>query len=204
MRKCRWGKIAVSTMLLVMNLTACGKTNNEVLETNATEAVEVQEESTVSVENELMMAETVNVEEETTEEESIESVVYEGIDMESTLPWREWIKTLDDIITEPKFVIVNDTTNKKIILENGQKITFESTDILVLYYPRDREIYSGMLEKKRGGAFVEPFLDNTMDENLRWYFDLSGSIQKEDEIDIEVENEVDGENIKTYATLIIK
>lgn len=43
-----------------------------------------------------------------------------------------------------------------------------------------------------------------MDENLRWYFDLSGSIQKEDEIDIEVENEVDGENIKTYATLIIK
>ena len=187
-----------------MNLTACGKTNNEILETNVTEAVEVQEESMVSGVNESMMAETVNTAEETTEEESIEPVVYEGIDMESTLPWREWIKTLDDIITEPKFVIVNDTTNKKIILENGQKIAFESTDILVLYYPRDREIYSGTLEKKRGGAFEEPFLHNTMDENLRWYFDLSGSIQKEDEIDIEVENEVDGENIKPYATLIIK
>ena len=36
--------------------------------------------------------------------------------MESTLPGVEWIKTFDGVIEEPKMVIFNDETNKKVIV----------------------------------------------------------------------------------------
>ena len=62
--------------------------------------------------------------------------------MDSTLPGLEWIETFNGVIDEPKLVIFNDDTNKKIILENGQKIDFSDGDNLLLYMPpTGKEIY---------------------------------------------------------------
>ena len=76
---------------------------------------------------------------EPTEEPTPEPVVYEGIDMESTLPGADWLDTFDGIINEPKLVIFNDETNRKVIVENGQKIDFSDTDALVIYIPKGKE-----------------------------------------------------------------
>ena len=60
--------------------------------------------------------------------------------MESTLPGAEWIATFNGIITEPKFVIFNDDTNKKVIVENGQEVEFDDTDVFAIFFPVEREI----------------------------------------------------------------
>lgn len=60
---------------------------------------------------------------------------YEGIDMESTLPGMEWMETFHDIINEPVFVVYNDTTNKKIIVENGKSVELAEDDVLAIFEP---------------------------------------------------------------------
>ena len=78
----------------------------------------------------------VTVEETThepTEEPMPEPIVYEGIDMESTLPAGEWVNTFFGIINEPKFVVTNSETKKKVIVEEGQKVTLEQGDVLGVY-----------------------------------------------------------------------
>ena len=75
-----------------------------------------------------------------------EGVVYEGIDMESTLPGLEWIATFDGIITEHKFAIFNDETNKKVIVENGQEVEFCDTDVFAVFFPLEKSIVGAPLD----------------------------------------------------------
>ena len=66
--------------------------------------------------------------------------------MESTLSGVDWIKTFDGIITEPKLVVFNDTTNKKIILEEFQEVEFADDDTLAVYIPEnDGEVTNYLL-----------------------------------------------------------
>ena len=143
----------IMLMLAAGMLTACS--NNKTEETTAVEGTEqveepAQDDATVTEqdqENEdIAASENVDgskaVESGVTEETETQSVVYEGIDMESTLPGLEWIESFNGVIEEPKLVIFNDDTNKKIILENGQKIDFSEGDNLLLYMPpTGKEIY---------------------------------------------------------------
>ena len=92
---------------------------------------------------------TAESETETIAEVESEPIVYEGIDMESTLPGVEWIETFVGIIDEPKFVVFNDGTNKKVIVEDGQKVSFERTDTIAVYLP------DGVSYSKAGGGLVE-------------------------------------------------
>lgn len=62
-------------------------------------------------------------------------VVYEGIDMDSSLPGEEWIETFHGIIDEPKIVIFNDDTGRKTIVENGDTVVFNKSDTFGLYLP---------------------------------------------------------------------
>lgn len=71
--------------------------------------------------------------EATPEPAGTEAVVYEGIDMESTLPGLEWIATFEGVIDEPKIVVFNDVTNKKVIVENGGTVEFAADDTLAIY-----------------------------------------------------------------------
>lgn len=84
--------LAVMVMLMATLLTACSF--DRTTDTSATEA-------------------TTNIEAAKEAEPTQEPVVYEGIDMESTLPGMEWIETFNGVIDEPKMVIFNDETNKK-------------------------------------------------------------------------------------------
>lgn len=107
--------------------------------TEATETVISETESLVSSNEE-----TEEAEPETTEETQTDP--YAGIDMESTLSGVDWIKTFDGIITEPKLVVFNDTTNKKIILEEFQEVEFADDDTLAVYIPEnDGEVTNYLL-----------------------------------------------------------
>lgn len=131
-------------------------------------------------------------------EETSEEVVYEGIDMESTLPGLEWIATFDGIITEPKFVIFNDETNKKVIVENGQEVEFCDTDVFAVFTPLGRKISANNLEDNL------TFTHNSSEKNILYYDDLFPTIKDGDKIEIKKEFEVDGEPLVLTTTLVIK
>jgi len=134
--------LAVLISLLMVTLTACGSeaTVEEAKDSQiviAEEAV-VEEEATVEVAEPEPTPEAVPEPTvvETVEPTTEEAPVYEGIDMESTLPGEEWIKTFDGIITVPKVVILNDETGRKQIVEDGDVITINpDTDYIAIYLP---------------------------------------------------------------------
>ena len=109
------------------------------------EAVDGETEKGTAVETEKATEEDAAETADGTEGTS-EGVVYEGIDMESTLPGLEWIATFDGIITEPKFVIFNDKTNKKVIVENGQEVEFCDTDVFAIFFPLEKSIVGAPLD----------------------------------------------------------
>lgn len=131
-------------------------------------------------------------------EETSEGVVYEGIDMESTLPGLEWIATFDGIITEPKFVIFNDKTNKKVIVENGQEVEFCDTDVFAIFFPLEKSIVGAPLDDNM------TFCQNSTAKNIQYYDDLFPTIKNGDKIVINQKLEVDGEPLVLTTTLVIK
>ena len=130
-------------------------------------------------------------------EETSERVVYEGIDMESTLPGLEWIATFDGIITEPKFVIFNDKTNKKVIVENGQEVEFCDTDVFAIFFPLEKSIVGAPLDDNM------TFCQNSTEKNIQYYDDLFPTIKNGDKIVINQKLEVDGEPLVLTTTLVI-
>ena len=189
--------LAVMVMLMATLLTACGS-NKAAAPSNDAEATKVETAQAEETEP----AETTEVEEvaeaEPTAEPTPEPVVYEGIDMESTLPGAEWINTFDGIIEEPKFVIFNDETNKKVILENGQEAEISSADTFAIYYPLNKEIVTDIFMD--GGLFKNG--SNTA--NVYFYYDLSKKYKEGDKVEISRKIEVDGEEVELKATLVIK
>ena len=123
--------LVVTIMLMAALLTACS--SGQVTETPAKEETTKAEvtEETAEVEQEEEVATP-----EPTEEPAPEPVVYEGIDMESTLPGEQWVASFDGIIDEPKLVVFNDETNKKVILEEGQEVDFAPEDMMAIYVPK--------------------------------------------------------------------
>ena len=131
--------LVVLIMLMATLLTACS--NQSAAAPAKEEATEVKED-TAEVEQVKEVAEPEPTAEPTPEPTSEPEVSkYEGIDMESTLPGIEWLDTFDGIINEPKLVVFNDDTNKKVIVENGDTIEFSSTDTMATYVPADKESY---------------------------------------------------------------
>ena len=131
--------LAVLVMLMAMLLTACSSGKTDVApaseETSAAEA----DKETEQVKEEAAEPEpTAEPTSEPTPEPTPEAVVYEGIDMESTLPGLEWMATFDEIVNEPLIVVYNDDTNKKVIVNEGDEVEFSrSNDVLALYTPNN-------------------------------------------------------------------
>ena len=113
--------LVVLVMLMAMLLTACSSGKTDVApaseETSAAEA----DKETEQVKEEAAEPEPTA---EPTPEPTPEAVVYEGIDMESTLPGLEWMATFDEIVNEPLIVVYNDDTNKKVIVNEGDEVEF--------------------------------------------------------------------------------
>lgn len=130
--------LVVMIMLMATLLTACS--SGQATETPAKEETTKAEvtEETAEVEQAEEVA-TPEPTEEPTPEPEVEDSKYPGIDMESTLPGIEWLDTFDGIITEPKLVVFNDETNKKVIVEDGNTVEFSKSDTLAIYIPKDKE-----------------------------------------------------------------
>lgn len=187
--------VTIMIMFMAMLLTACGSSKEvaPASEAETTEAENVKEEVTEPAESaEPEVVEEV-VETEPTAEPTPEPVVYEGIDMESTLSGEEWIATFDGIITEPKLVVFNDETNKKVIVENGQEVDFESTDKLSIYVPKGED---SKVVKKDRNTF-------TLVEG-RTLSRLSGRYKPGDTAITKNVVEYNGEEIELTATLNVK
>lgn len=147
--KKRLATLMVAGTMTMSLLTACSSkqetaapANNETTKAEATEetptAEQVEEEVAESAPTTEPESTTEEVAEEPESEPETEAVVYEGIDMESTLPGIEWMDTFDGIIHEPKMVVFNDETNKKVIVENEDIVEFSLTDTMAIYIPSDR------------------------------------------------------------------
>ena len=190
------------SMMLTIFLSACGSDQaaTPISEEEITEVVSDLEETTEPAEGE--STEVTEPEEsaeiETAPETESEQVVYEGIDMESTLPGAEWIATFNGIITEPKFVIFNDDTNKKVIVENGQEVEFDDTDVFAIFFPLEKEIVRAELDDNL------TFKSNSVKKNVRYYDNISARIKDGDKVEIKQRLEVDGEEETLTVTLVIK
>ena len=166
--------LVVMIMLMATLLTACS--SGQATETPAKEETTKAEvtEETAEVEQAEEVA-TPEPTEEPTPEPVVEDSKYPGIDMESTLPGLEWLDTFDGIITEPKLVIFNDETNKKVIVEEGERVEFSLTDTLAVYVPTDNETsiqssrssdYFQNVENVGKYQIANKFLDNYTTGNI--------------------------------------
>ena len=189
--------LAVMVMLMATLLTACGSSKAADTSTKEdTTTVEVTKEAEPTEAEEV--AEVEPAVEEPTAESTPEPVVYEGIDMESTLPGAEWIETFDGVIDEPKMVIFNDQTNKKVIVENGQEVEFTDTDTLAIFRPKEKECVASSLEDN----FT--FRKNSVGKNVKFYYDPTASLNNGDKVNVTQRLEIDKEEIVLTATLVFK
>lgn len=156
--------LSVSFLLtLLLSLTACS--SSPIVDTTQTTATTEENspdgniaEANSEIATDIVLAENgSDKSEEITLEETTEviskPVVYEGIDMESTLSGVEWMENFVGIIDEPKFVVFNDETNKKLIIEDGQIISFEKTDTIAVYLPEGYRYMSS------GGGLADQGMD---------------------------------------------
>ena len=130
--------LAVLVMLMAMLLTACSSSKTDAAPASEeTSAAEADKEAELAEQAKEEAAEPEPTA-EPTPEPTPEAVVYEGIDMESTLPGLEWMATFDEIVNEPLIVVYNDDTNKKVIVKEGDEVEFSrSSDVLALYTPNN-------------------------------------------------------------------
>lgn len=195
------GVSAAMVLTLMTVFTGCGSAQatgtdveQETIET--TDITDTKEEITEPgeiIESE-MSEETV--EPEVTEEPAMEAVVYEGINMDSTLPGAEWVATFEGIIDEPKLVVFNDETNKKVILENDQEVDFSLTDKIVIYIPQG---HNGGYIKNKGFIFSSNMNYNS---SGRTVLDNLGSKYKVgDQVPLEVLLTYDDADLTLRATL---
>lgn len=202
------GVSAAMVLTLMTVLTACGSAQatgtdveQETIET--TDITDTKEEITDTKEEitepgeitESEMSEET-VEPEVTEEPAMEAVVYEGINMDSTLPGAEWVATFEGIIDEPKLVVFNDETNKKVILENEQEVDFSLTDKIVIYIPQG---HNGGYIKNKGLIFSS---NRNYNSSGRTVLDNLGSKYKVgDQVPLEVLLTYDDADLTLRATL---
>lgn len=195
------GVSAAMALTLMTVLTACGSAQatgtdveQETIET--TDITDTKEEITEQGEvTESEMPEET-VEPEVTEEPAMEAVVYEGINMDSTLPGAEWVATFEGIIDEPKLVVFNDETNKKVILENEQEVDFSLTDKIAIYIPSG---HKGGYVKNKGLIFSANRNYNSSGYTV--LEDLSSSKKVGDQVPLEVLLTYDDADMTLRATL---
>lgn len=185
--------VLVVFVMLATLLTACS--SRETTETSAKEETtkaEVTEETPAveQVEEEVATPEP-------TEEPTPEPVVYEGIDMESTLPGEQWVAFFYGIIDEPKLVVFNDETNKKVIIEEGQEVDFAPADKVAIYIPNEHE---GYYVRNKNYMLLQSYF-NYNSSGITVLDTLASNKKVGDSVPLEVEIEYDGADMTLSATL---
>lgn len=156
--------LMVTLLLLSTILSACSSSAAEPIKKEETAKVEQPAKEVVEeVKEEEPAAEPEATPEptpETVNEQSGETSLYDGIDMESTLPGTEWILGFKGIIAEPKLVIFNDETNKKVIVEEGEEVEFALDDTLAVYLPEGAMLKSYDINTFTHSTVSNPPLQN--------------------------------------------
>lgn len=170
--------VLVVFVMLATLLTACS--SGETTETSAKEETtktEVTEKTTEAEQTEEVA--TPEPTEEATPEPETEDSKYPGIDMESTLPGKEWVETFEGVVEEPLLVVFNDETNKKAIIEDGEKVKYEEGDTFGVFVPKTTMLVScicSRVEKVNEFdhtgcyneiVFQENLIEKLKEENLR-------------------------------------
>lgn len=119
------------TGMLAMLCMGCGKKEETEHSANTNE-IAVEE----SVEVQEPAKEETIVEEELTEEVATEEEQVE--DDTANLSDEEWLKSLD--LQTGTYLIFNDTTGERKVLEDGQEYKMSETDVLAFWWPLDWEI----------------------------------------------------------------
>ena len=132
MRKNTLALLAVMVMIIANLLTACSSSTSQPANAEK-ETTQVKEETT-----EVKEVAEVEPTAEPTPEPTLEPTPVPTPDTESTLPGVEWIQTFNGMIDEPKLVVFNDETNKKIILEDMQEVEFTDDDTFAVYIPNGK------------------------------------------------------------------
>ena len=146
----------ISILVMINYLTACSSNSERDYSTSESSITVVSTETTKKYEPILTVSPSPIVKPTEEPSPSPEPIMYEGVDMESTLPGEEWVRSLETVITEPKLVIFNDKTNKKVIVENGQEVEFATDDILAIHSPGDTIYVMSDYDNfiNRGGTLV--------------------------------------------------
>ncbi len=136
--------LTLITVFSMFCLVACGgeKTSDTNAGGNATDKATVTEApaSEPASDNTSTSTDEINEtpapEEATPEPTEKPTVVYEGIDMDSTLSGQEWLETFIGVIDEPKIVVFNDNTGKKVIVEQEGEVTINpEEDAMAIFLP---------------------------------------------------------------------
>lgn len=147
--KNRFIMLMIGSMLSVCCLNGCGK--------EAQESAEPQEE--VMVEESVAVQQSVEEEKTAVEESTEEAIVEEELSDE------EWFESLN--LTDARFMIFNDITGERKLLENGQQYTLLEGDELAFWFPIDEifvELNPSILYNDIESKFTCVFIDLNYDQ----------------------------------------
>lgn len=210
-------------LTVIFSLTACSSgQEKEINVENTTISMESLSEAIVEEpETSTITDITIESESEVTPTDNTlklsKPVVYEGIDYESDLPGVEWFDSFVGIIDEPKMVILNDNTNKKMIVENGATVEFAMDDLFAIWVPDKTKGVSYNIDDlfscKGLPEYYEEkyFLDNPeyfifKDWGCYFAYDIFPPTHKSGDI-VDIKNTLtydDGSTIELTATLVLK
>lgn len=155
--------LLLALLMAATTLIGCSSTAAEpAKETKSEETTVAVKEETVEVAEVKEAEPTPEPTPEPTVEPTPEPIPEENttIDMNSTLPGKDWLKTFKGIVEEPVFVVFNDETNKKVMVENGQEVSFGDGDFLALYKPNKEtisEVIGSAVEKESSYSYFSIF-----------------------------------------------
>lgn len=196
MKKSNLSVFVAFTILLLPIITACSS-SQAVEPTSITEDVEEDSKEKTPILSESVTTKMTEDNVELSSESLAEPVVYEGIDMESTLPGEQWVASFKGIVHEPKLVVFNDETNKKIIVEEGQEIEFSFTDKIAIFIP---DGHTGGYVANKGYVLLNGY-GNYNSSGITVLDTLASNRKKGDSVPLEVTIEYDGEKMTLSAIL---
>ena len=196
MKKSNLSVFVAFTILLLPIITACSS-SQAVEPTSITEDVEEDSKEKTPILSESVTTKMAEDNVESSSESLAEPVVYEGIDMESVLPGEQWVASFKGIVHEPKLVVFNDETNKKIIVEEGQEIEFSFTDKIAIFIP---DGHTGGYVANKGYVLLNGY-GNYNSSGITVLDTLASNRKKGDSVPLEVTIEYDGEKMTLSAIL---
>lgn len=138
-------KIFIISLLMAGSLTACSsQTDSSQIESAKNNTTQI-EASKVSENVETENIDSISETEISEDFENPTPIQYDGIDLNSPLSTYEWVASSFPGVMDPyKFVVYNDDTHYRVIVENGDRIKFHRDDKLLLFEANTAHIWDDM------------------------------------------------------------